>query len=83
MIAFKAGGALDTAAAANSILRAANAFRQQQGRGTLSANAQLAQAAIAEARRGQRKAPPVVAQVAPPMAPVRRSAFPSWARGAA
>jgi Cysteine-rich secretory protein family len=39
------GGALDTAAAANSILRAANAFRQQQGRGTLSANAQLGKAA--------------------------------------
>lgn len=46
--------------------------------------AQVAQAAIAEARRNQRRAPPVMAQVAPPMAPpVRRSAFPSWARGAA
>jgi hypothetical protein len=46
--------------------------------------AQLAHAAISEARRNQRKAPPVVAHVAPPMAPpVRRSAFPTWARGAA
>ena len=46
--------------------------------------AQLAQAAISEARRNQRKAAPVLAHVAPPMAPpVRRSAFPTWARGAA
>jgi len=49
--------------------------------------AQLAQAAITEARRNQRKAPlpgPRMAQVAPAMvAPVRRIAFPAWARGAA